>query len=66
MVLENFGLQVLDQLVQVEAESRIHERAPQVVPELGLFLEKQVFLFYASAIVVVKDFTASKFDFAHV
>ena len=30
------------------------------------FLEKQVFLFYASAIVVVKDFTASKFDFAHV
>jgi len=57
MVLENFGLQVLDQLVQVEAESRIHE-APQVVPELGLFFGK--------AIVVVKDFTASKFDFAHV
>ena len=57
MVLENFGLLVLDQLVQVEAESRIHE-APQVVPELGLFFGK--------AIVVVKDFTASKFDFAHV
>ena len=46
MVLENFGLQMLDQLVQVEAESRIHERAPQVVPELGLVLKKSFALLH--------------------
>ena len=62
MVLENFGLQVLDQLVQVEAESRIHERAPQVVPELGLVLEERVFCSMFLQLCV-KDFTANKFGF---